>query len=568
MADDLTYDQRYTDYRSKDGLNDEFVYADDGSLQSTKWGVLDYVKETGKGALLGAVKLDEGITTLRHAAGEKLGIYEEGKTEETSKEYQEMHEKMKEKNLYPETMGGQIVAALTQYATPGIGLYGLMSKIIKIPQGVRFVKKILPIAKRALLVEAGTVGLAQTANDPNVIGGIAEIFQLDTETAGHFAKDFFNYLATTEDTTEGADASQVLESKWKAIIADSPLGLAAEGVMPFLRTFAKVVRDLRGNPSLVKKLEDEVKTAITHADPNAFKKSKTDLGEKAKGFIPGTKEQLQESGNVKTIMKEMNAAKMDFDKLGIKLQDKYNAKWQSRIKDIDRIEEKIATKNISPDKISDYLGGRLMFKNFNDLKRAVEEIEKKYTVIKKEDFFKTVRKDKPETGGYRAIHLQIANKKGQSMELQLRLQGLEKPLKESYKGYTKIRKDVEKLPPELRKIEIEKQNKLKKNVDTAFLKLKNNPGKDFPFKKFVDSVDKKSELAEFIARLNVKGNKTAADIKELKILKSRYHEINKSTAKLASIGGAVALAYMKAVGKRDVNTTRIINAQKEETNGN
>ena len=38
-----------------------------------------------------------------------------------------------------------------------------------------------------------------------------------------------------------------------------------------------------------------------------------------------------------------------------------------------RIEEKIATKNISPDKISDYLGGRLMFKNFNDLKLLLDK---------------------------------------------------------------------------------------------------------------------------------------------------------------------------------------------------
>ena len=571
MPEKLTNEEIALQYFENSESTDEFVVGEDGGFKSTKWGVLDYVKETGKGALLGGLKLEEGIRTLGHAAGEKLGLLPEGYTQLTSIEYQKMYEKMKERGYYPETMGGQIVAVLTQYATPGVGLYGLMSKIIKIPQGVRFVKKILPIAKRALLAEAGTVTLAQTAEDPNVIGGIAEIFNLDTETAGSFAKDFFNYLATTEDTTEGADASQVLESKWKAIIADSWLGLAAEGVMPFLRIFAKVVRDLRGNPSLVKKLEDEVKTAITHADPDAFKGGKTDLGKKAEGFIPGTKEQLQESGNVKTIMKEINSAKMDFDKLGIKLEDKYNAKWQSRIKDIDRIEEKIATKNISPDKIGDYLGGRLMFKNLNDLKRALKEIEKDYTIIKKEDFLKGdafIKKGKPEQGGYRAVHLQLANKKGQSMELQLRLQGLEKPLKEVYKGYTKIRKYVDTLSPELKAIETKKQNKLTKKVDTAFLKLKKHPGKDFPFEKFIDAIERKSEITDFIARLNIKANKTATDIKELKILKSKYHEINQSTTKLAATGGAVAIAYMKAVAKNDENETRIINTQKEETNGN
>lgn len=738
MPEKLTNEEIALQYFENSESTDEFVVGEDGGFKSTKWGVWDYVKETGKGVLLGGLKLDEGIRTLRHAAGEKLGMYPEGYTQLTSIEYQKMYEKMREKNLYPETMGGQIVAALFQYATPGIGLYGLMSKIIKIPQGVRFVKKILPIAKRALLAEAGTVTLAQTAEDPNVIGGIAEIFNLDTETAGSFAKDFFNYLATTEDTTEGADASQVLESKWKAIIADSPLGLAAEGVMPFLRIFAKVVRDLRSNPSLVKELEDEVKTAITHGDTAAFKgvekgiykefegfktkaasskslmgaiknlknesgfsltidgkapadlgfnkgymiaplkateiklntftdkdmlkifenvfalektlkgkygevyvgawrnadgnyvfdasvriddlnqslsiaksgnqdaifdlsnfdtievgkgvkqgaktgeiekefidiRSKiqtSDLGKKSEGFIPGTKEQLQESGNVKTIMEEMNAAKMDFDKLGIELQDKYNAKWQSRIKDIDRIEEKIATKHISPDKIGDYLGGRLRFKNLNDLKRALKEIKKEYTIIKEENYLTGdafAKKGKPEQGGYRAVHLQIANKKGQSMELALQLQELLKVETKSYKGYARIRKFVNTLPPERRAAELKKINKLKNEVDTAFLKLKKHPGKDFPFEKFIDAIERKSEITGFIARLNIKGNKTAADIKELKILKSRYHEINQSTAKLASIGGAAALAYVKAVGKRDVNTTRIINAQKEETNGN
>jgi hypothetical protein len=212
-----------------------------------------------------------------------------------------------------------------------------------------------------------------------------------------------------------------------------------------------------------------------------------------------------------------------------------------------------------------------MFKNLNDLKRALKEIEKDYTIIKKEDFLKGdafIKKGKPEQGGYRAVHLQIANKKGQSMELQLRLQGLEQSLKESYKGYARIRKYIDILPPERRAIEIKKQNKLKKEVDTAFLKLKKHPGKDFPFEKFIDAIERKSEITDFIARLNIKANKTATDIKELKILKSRYSEINQTTTKLAATGGAVAIAYMKAVAKNDENETRIINTQKEETNGN
>ena len=576
MADDLTYDQRYTDYISKDGLDDEFVYADDGSLQSTKYGVFGYAKDFFvRGAVKGILNLDEAITTGRYAVGEQLGLKEKGATKEKSKEYQALKEKMKERGYYPKTMAGHIGGTLFQYGAPGIGWYNAFSKIIKIPQGVSFIRKLWPITKRALLAEAGTVATAQLAEDPNLIGGIAEIFEIDTETAGSLAKEFFNYLATTEDTTEGATADQVLSAKLKAIIADSPIAIPAEGIIPLVSTIFKgtksFIRSLIGKPSEIDAAEKALQTVIETGDTAAFKGGKTDLGEKAEGFIPGTKEQLQESGNVKNIMEEMNAAKMDFDKLGIELQDKYNAKWQSRIKDIDRIEEKIATKNISPDKISDYLGGRLMFKNLNDLKRALAEIKKDYTIIKEENYLKGdafIKKGKPEQGGYRAVHLQLANKKGQSMELQLRLQALEQPLKESYKGYARIRKYIDILPPERRAIEIKKQNKLKKEVDTAFLKLKKHPGRDFPFEKFIDAIERKSEITDFIARLNIKANKTATDIKELKILKSRYSEINQTTTKLAATGGAVAIAYMKAVAKNDENETRIINTQKEETNGN
>ena len=39
----------------------------------------------------------------------------------------------------------------------------------------------------------------------------------------------------------------------------------------------------------------------------------------------------------------------------------------------------------------------------------------------------------------------------------------------------------------------------------TFLKLKKHPGKDFPFEKFIDAIERKSEITGFIARLNING---------------------------------------------------------------
>ena len=84
-------------------------------------------------------------------------------------------------NVYPnigetETLAGGFAEGITQFLTPGVGYYKLFNGIIK-------AKGVWPFISKALAAESATVATAQVPGDPNFVGFISQMLNVDTTKA-------------------------------------------------------------------------------------------------------------------------------------------------------------------------------------------------------------------------------------------------------------------------------------------------------------------------------------------------------------------------------------------------
>ena len=218
-----------------------------------------YGKDIGIGTVRGGAKLSEGIISLLAAGAEKFVLGPEsmkmldpegdGIVTDIGKYFAE--------NVYPnigetETLAGGFAEGITQFLTPGVGYYKLFNGIIK-------AKGVWPFISRALAAESATVATAQVPGDPNFVGFISQMLNVDTTKADSIAKEVFNYLATPTNVEGGYDADQVFEEKFKAILADAPLGPIGEGLVPLFQMTIKGMKKLfKGNDKAIQEINNKM----------------------------------------------------------------------------------------------------------------------------------------------------------------------------------------------------------------------------------------------------------------------------------------------------------------------
>jgi len=218
-----------------------------------------YGKDIGIGTVRGGAKLGEGIISLLAAGAEKFVLGPEsmkmldpegdGIVTDIGKYFAE--------NVYPnigetETLAGGFAEGITQFLTPGVGYYKLFNGIIK-------AKGVWPFISRALAAESATVATAQVPGDPNFVGFISQMLNVDTTKADSIAKEVFNYLATPANVEGGYDADQVFEEKFKAILADAPLGPIGEGLVPLFQMTIKGMKKLfKGNDKAIQEINNKM----------------------------------------------------------------------------------------------------------------------------------------------------------------------------------------------------------------------------------------------------------------------------------------------------------------------
>ena len=258
-------DDMFLNYKEYQDGTDNYILGSDGYKLETNAkrnffeNVGYYAKDIGVGSVRGGAKLGEGILSLLAAGAEKFVLGPEsmkmldpegdGIVTDIGKYFAE--------NVYPnigetETLAGGFAEGITQFLTPGVGYYKLFNGIIK-------AKGVWPFISRALAAESATVATAQVPGDPNFSAFISQMLGVDTTKADSIAKEVFNYLATPENVEGGYNADQVFEEKFKAIIADAPLGPVGEGLVPLFQMTMKGMKKLfKGNDKAIQDINNKM----------------------------------------------------------------------------------------------------------------------------------------------------------------------------------------------------------------------------------------------------------------------------------------------------------------------
>jgi len=258
-------DDMFLNYKEYQESDNDYLLGNDGYKleQNAKRTFFEnvgyYGKDIGIGAVRGGAKLGEGIISLLTAGAEKFVLGPEsmkmldpegdGIVTDIGKYFAE--------NVYPnigetETLAGGFAEGITQFLTPGVGYYKLFNGIIK-------AKGVWPFISKALAAESATVATAQVPGDPNFVGFISQMLNVDTTKADSIAKEVFNYLATPANVEGGYDADQVFEEKFKAILADAPLGPVGEGLVPLFQMTIKGMKKLfKGNDKAIQEINNKM----------------------------------------------------------------------------------------------------------------------------------------------------------------------------------------------------------------------------------------------------------------------------------------------------------------------
>jgi len=258
-------DDMFLNYKEYQESDNDYLLGNDGYKleQNAKKTFFEnvgyYGKDIGIGTVRGGAKLGEGIISLLAAGAEKFVLGPEsmkmldpegdGIVTDIGKFFAE--------NVYPnigetETLAGGFAEGITQFLTPGVGYYKLFNGIIK-------AKGVWPFISKALAAESATVATAQVPGDPNFVGFISQMLNVDTTKADSIAKEVFNYLATPANVEGGYDADQVFEEKFKAILADAPLGPVGEGLVPLFQMTIKGMKKLfKGNDKAIQEINNKM----------------------------------------------------------------------------------------------------------------------------------------------------------------------------------------------------------------------------------------------------------------------------------------------------------------------
>tara|TARA_R110000868_G_scaffold44269_1_gene147962 strand:- start:3958 stop:5934 length:1977 start_codon:yes stop_codon:yes gene_type:complete len=88
--------------------------------------------------------------------------------------------------------------------------------------------------------------------------------------------------------------------------------------------------------------------------------------------------------------------------------------YPARVKDPNEIAKKLETSGKDPSQITDYVGGRIVVDDYEALSQVVKQLDDEFKIIEMDNAL-SVKK----IGGYRALHYQLINENGYSVELQI-----------------------------------------------------------------------------------------------------------------------------------------------------
>jgi ppGpp synthetase/RelA/SpoT-type nucleotidyltranferase len=169
--------------------------------------------------------------------------------------------------------------------------------------------------------------------------------------------------------------------------------------------------------------------------------------------------------DLSSLKEEAKNSQSDFDNLLEDISKNVDGATSeaSRLKDEKRLSEKSETKK--PEKISDYLAGRIVVDTPEAAKGIVDQLKKFANVIKIDDNMNDAGKE----SGYRAIHVQIEGDKGFSAEVQIQPKEIRDSYSEAREIYKKWRN---RNPNENPEEYLADQQKQKSIFDTAWNKFK------------------------------------------------------------------------------------------------
>ena len=281
-----------------------------------------------------------------------------------------------------------------------------------------------------------------------------------------------------------AEASMFDEGTSLAIRSEAGAGAAAKTV-PTGKPLAKT-QDLVSKSQLTETAPPSTVLATAQSKPPLLTRGETNkvVGDISSIGFPLYHKTDNFNEIYNTLSKKMDSVKKELQPIATK----YNGDLKARIKDIDSLKEKLATKpKMTAQNVSDFLGARISLDTITQAKLVFSELDKKFKLIMRDDFLDDVGRTLTHKTNYRRIHLQVLTKDGFSFELQVSLKELDPIIDISQALYkkTKYQKDdmsvseYNQTLKEQAKAEIDIKNKYFEIKDKEFSRL--NPTNDIDF---------------------------------------------------------------------------------------
>ena len=290
--------------------------------------------------------------------------------------------------------------------------------------------------------------------------------------------------ATYKNQASYAEASMFDEGTSLAIRSEAGAGAAAKTV-PTGKPLAKT-QDLVSKSQLTETAPPSTVLATAQSKPPLLARGETNkvVGDISSIGFPLYHKTDNFNEIYKTLSKKINAVKKELQPI----TTKYNGDLKTRIKEIDSLKEKLATKpKMTAQNVSDFLGARISLDTVTQAKLVFSELNKKFKLIMKDDFLDDVGRTLTHNTNYRRIHLQVLTRDGFSFELQVSLKELDPLIDINHAFYKKLTYQKDRFTPSEIQDLIKKQTVAENNVKNKYFEIKDkefsrlNPTNDIDF---------------------------------------------------------------------------------------
>jgi ppGpp synthetase/RelA/SpoT-type nucleotidyltranferase len=281
-----------------------------------------------------------------------------------------------------------------------------------------------------------------------------------------------------------AEASMFDEGTSLAIRSEAGAGAAAKTV-PTGKPLAKT-QDLVSKSQLTETAPPSTVLATAQSKPPLLTRGETNkvVGDISSIGFPLYHKTDNFNEIYNTLSKKMDSVKKELQPIATK----YNGDLKARIKDIDSLKEKLATKpKMTAQNVSDFLGARISLDTITQAKLVFSELDKKFKLFFSDDFLDDVGRTLTHNTNYRRIHLQALTKDGFSFELQVSLKELDPLIEINHAFYKKLTYQKDRFTPSEIQDLIKKQTVAENNIKNKYFEIKDkefsklNPTNDIDF---------------------------------------------------------------------------------------